>query len=381
MPVLHRLSRLILPDRRARTPRPATEWPKAVASGVVRGAVIGLLWAGPVAGQVAQAESAPATDICALNTRLGSARAAGGGVECQRRRTSLLPGLATAGTDSAGAATTDWLIAPLPFEFASTFRSGYPLDRGNGALWSGRGIGFALTGGATTTFSRATIALAPVLTFTQNRTFPLPDQVLPGQPRGAYPWAPAGLDWPLRRGAGPRWDLFLGDSYVDVPFTAVTTTASAGISSERLWWGPARRFPLLFGANGPGFVHAYVRTTSPVRTYAGDFTGELLWGRATESDWFDGRVSNDHRLLGAFQIGWSYEDYLPGLELSMSVVRHDPLDGGGLGLTRLPRLFLGDAADGDPADAGLSWEPSPSDGPFRTREPRFTARSGGVTAL
>ena len=286
---------------------------------------------------------APARDICDLAGRLGSERA---GADCLRRRTSLLPGLDDVGPDRLDA----WTVAPLPTTIRGGWRGAYPIDRNDGALWAGRGTSASLTAGIATRLGPVTLAVSPVVTFARNRSFPIPDARAPEGPWGAYPWAEAGLDWPLRPGGGSVQTLGAGDSWIEADLDVVRV----GVSTERLWWGPARRYPLLFSGTGPGFAHAYATLASPLQTVIGDLRGELLWGRVTESKYFDARPDNDHRLLGAFRVIWSYPAVVPGLELAWSVVRHEPLDGSELGVSRLPQLFLGDPGSEDPSRRGLS---------------------------
>jgi hypothetical protein len=108
---------------------------------------------------------------------------------------------------------------------------------------------------------------------------------------------------------------------------------------------------LLFSGTSGGFPHAYAETSRPLQTALGGFTGRLLWGQLRESRWWDADPGNNRTLLGAFQLGWRI-DFVPGLELAYSVVRHEPSADGGLKLGQVAQLLTGDPDGEDPSRRG-----------------------------
>ncbi len=228
-------------------------------------------------------------------------------------------------------------IRPLPWSSVTSFRSGYPIDRNNGAIWAGRGLSAGVTSGAQGRWGPIRLSIQPLIHANENRSFPVPDTAVTGRSSLAYPWAFGDLDWYLRPGGGRQWALDLGDSFVQADMGPLR----AGVSAERLWWGPARRYPLLFSGSAQGFPHVYVGTERDAATYLGKFSGEILWGRLGESDWFDADPRNDLRLLSALQIRWIPE-FVPGLEVSYSLARHEPLPDRRLQARQLLDLVTGD---------------------------------------
>ena len=276
-------------------------------------------------------------DICPLGVRLSSARATR---TCLDLRRHLRP--------SSSEADTSATLAPLPLRSVASFRSAYPADRNNGVQWAGRGLSSTLSGGFRVLLGNVVLAAEPEIVWTQNRAFVLPDTTTPGLSGFSYPWGNGRLDRFTRPGSGQNLEFDLGNSFLELGIGSL----SVGVSNEALWWGPARRYPLLFSATSGGFPHTYVETSRPLDTKLGAFTGRLLWGRLQESPWWDADPTNNRTLLGAFQLGWRI-DFVPGLELAYSVVRHEPLVGGDLNPGQIAQLFTGDPEAEDPARRGM----------------------------
>ena len=275
-------------------------------------------------------------DICPLGVRLSSARASRSCLDLRRLPLPPSPKVDT----SAG-----WGL--LPWRSTGSYRSAYPADRNNGVHWAGRGLSSAVSGGFRVQRGRLILSVEPEIAWAQNLAFSLPDTTTPGFSRFSYPWGNRGLDRFMRPGSGSSLELDLGNSFLEVGAGPL----SVGVSNETLWWGPARRYPLLFSGTSGGFPHAYAENSRPAATALGGFTGRLLWGLLRESPWYDADPGNNRTLLGAFQLAWRI-DFVPGLELAYSVVRHEPLPDGELKLRQLGQLLTGDPDGEDPARRG-----------------------------
>jgi hypothetical protein len=87
-----------------------------------------------------------------------------------------------------------------------------------------------------------------------------------------------------------------------------------GFSHENVWWGPGISNGILFTNTAPGFPHAFLNTRKPLNVGIGKLTGEFLWGRLSESAYFDTIPANNHRLivggLLALEPGWVRGLYL-----------------------------------------------------------------------
>jgi hypothetical protein len=68
-------------------------------------------------------------------------------------------------------------------------------------------------------------------------------------------------------GNKPIQEFFLGQSRIGLSYP----TFSVGVSTENVWWGPAKINSLMFTNNAPGFKHIYLQTNKPLSTPIGNF--------------------------------------------------------------------------------------------------------------
>lgn len=57
-----------------------------------------------------------------------------------------------------------------------------------------------------------------------------------------------------------------------------THNLSLGISTENIWWGPARKNSLVLTNNAPGFLHATIQSIQPLPTKWGNIEFQLIYG-------------------------------------------------------------------------------------------------------
>src|SRR5687767_6035267 len=176
---------------------------------------------------------------------------------------SLLRGCDAGGGDSANARTrtqSGHKLVILSPAALMQYNSDYPRPQQDGLRWAGRGMSAAATAGVGARWRFISVMLAPVMTYQENEPFeiePVPTEGL--SPYGSYHYA-GSIDFPQRFGEDPFWWFNLGQSFVRVDAFG----AAAGLSTENLRWGPARRNPLLMSVAGPGFPHAFIGTRDPV---------------------------------------------------------------------------------------------------------------------
>ena len=197
-------------------------------------------------------------------------------------------------------ARADFEARLLPLEWRSYLNTAYPDDRNDGAVWEGRGISTALTGGARVRWKFFSAAVAPLVAWQQNRDFPHPDMTLPGYSPYANPYNSGGIDLPLRFGPSAFWTLDPGQSYARVDLYNV----AAGLSTENLWWGPGTRNSLMMTNSGPGFPHVFLGTSRPQDIWIGWLEAQLVWGRLSQSDWFMDDPARSRRLFTALTVGY-----------------------------------------------------------------------------
>jgi hypothetical protein len=197
----------------------------------------------------------------------------------------------------------------IPLRTDVVFNSGYDFGRNDGALWSGKGLSTAATGGVLVRWRGVSAALAPELTWSQNAEYPLVDVTWDDRSAFAYPWNRL-IDLPQRMGEEAFGRVSLGQSYLRADGLGV----SIGLSGENVWWGPGQRNSILLGTAAPGFGHVFLQMTRPRDIRIGTLEAGGIWARLEESAYFDTTVDNQHRLLTAARL--AFRPYLfPGLTL------------------------------------------------------------------
>lgn len=213
---------------------------------------------------------------------------------------------------------------PLPATLLAVDRTAYPYDSNNGALWEGVGVSTSARLGARVELSILTVALQPELLYQENRDFDMRESTYAGYSPFASRFY-ATIDQPQRFGTSSARRLVPGDSYarVDIDWLA------AGLSTESLWRGPATRYPILMSNSAGGFPHLFLGTARAVDIGIGTVRAELVWGRLTESDYFDGDAQNDQtRLLNLALVGEL--EWIPGLSVGLTRSYHHVPGGGAL---------------------------------------------------
>jgi hypothetical protein len=229
------------------------------------------------------------------------------------RRTMDAPGRAwtlreTSTQETRGTPATVGLIEPRLRTF---FNSSYPVGQNDGAIWQGKGVTSALDLGARASWRGISLTLHPTLIHNQNASFELGVGTVTGLPAYAYPWRV--IDMPQRFGPDAFWTLDPGQSELRVDVRGVTL----GASTANQWWGPAIRNPIIMSNNAGGFPHAFLGTDGRVATGIGGFEARWIWGRLTQSDWFDPNVTSTRRFVTGL-VGAYSPSFLDGLSLGFT---------------------------------------------------------------
>lgn len=221
-----------------------------------------------------------------------------------------------------------------PAFLVTQLNSGYPRDFLDGLRWAGRGVSMGVNAGVVAGWGPFSAAFTPVVTFQQNRAFPILRVTTPGYSPYASYWHTTSIDLPQRFGPSSFWWASLGQSYVQARAYGVRL----GFSTENLRWGPARRNPLLMSGTGPGFPHVYVGTSRATDVWIGRLQAEAIWGHLGESAYFDTLSTDNKRLfagivlalqprvLDGLTLGFarSYQRYIPPSGLSLWRQFFDP---------------------------------------------------------
>jgi hypothetical protein len=204
----------------------------------------------------------------------------------------------------------------LPLRAESFYNTGFPQEDNNGPLWTGRGVTVAAAGGVRFRTGPLTLSLAPRIFLAQNADFDTGGVDSDGNPAVVDPVIGHAIDRPLRFGTGPHARLDAGGSGIRLDVAGV----SAGVSSANAVWGPADRYPLILGANAPGFVHAFVGSSQPVGIGVGAVHAQLQWGILEQSR-YSPMPTGSRRLMTGI-VGVFQPAGLTGLELGAGRFYH-----------------------------------------------------------
>ena len=216
----------------------------------------------------------------------------------------------------------------VPVQVRAEENSAYAEDRNNGVLWAGRGLSAEATAGVSGRYRSLSAAVVPTVAWQQNRAFQIMPFDQPGLSAFAYSLQPGLIDWPQRFGNRSYATLHPGQSYLRVDVRGF----GAGVSTENIWWGPARINPLLMSNTAPGFPHVFLGSSRPVDVGIGTFEGEAIWGRLRESKYFDNDTTNDDRLMAGLVLAFSPAP-VRGLTIGLTRAYLETIPPGGLGLS------------------------------------------------
>lgn len=197
-------------------------------------------------------------------------------------------------------------IAVQPTIVRSSFLGGVDDPRDDGPAWNGRGANYFVRTGISADVAWFHAVVAPQLWYAQNKPYEVFPAADTSRNSFASPWyrAPNSIDLPSRFGAQSFSELDIGESALWVSVGPV----DAGVSASTQRWGPGQRGTLIIGADAPGIPRVFVRTSRPIATRAGAFSGAWFLGTLTESRFFDDSASNNQRGISAFNVAWSPND-------------------------------------------------------------------------
>ena len=221
-------------------------------------------------------------------------------------------------------------IAPATID--TWYNTAFPFGMNDGAVWAGRGLTSAVSGGASARWGPIEVTLAPTAFWAENRSFAM--LATPGYPEFADPLYPKEVDRPQRFGRRPYGRIDPGQSTVRLDLLGI----GLGISTANQWWGPMSEFPYILGTNAPGFAHVFVGTSHPLNILIGRVHGRVLYGRLEQTQFSPVDTGNGSRfasgLVATFQ-----PRVFPGLEVGASRFFHVAWPDSGLSKLYFTHLF------------------------------------------
>ncbi len=205
-------------------------------------------------------------------------------------------------------------------DFFSSVNTASPYGQNDGALWQGKGFNGKFSAGARLELFGLELTLRPEISFSQNLHFDIMPSAYDSE--YGYFWGTGsniGTDLPQRFGERPFFDFSTGDS--EIRWTWRTFTVGFGTQSP--WLGPAVLNPMLGSNNAspyPKFDVGFRRTgiTVPkLNLNLGEIEGRVWVGRLEESDYFDGNLENDKRMVQVLSASYS-PSFIPGFTFGIN---------------------------------------------------------------
>lgn len=214
----------------------------------------------------------------------------------------------------------------LPVSWLQQVNTGYPYGANDGSMIPARGYQTQASAGIFASYKFLSVQFRPEMVWARNNRFGVVSRNIDDGVMSLRWHRAIGnvIDMPERFGAGSYQRFFPGQSSVRFNWNGL----SAGLSTENLWWGPGRRNSLLMTNSAPGFLHATLNTTKPIRTSIGSFEAQFIAGRLDSSGFeptidsiADPYIRNFHtgktqssRYMSGFVFSYQPK-WLPGLHL------------------------------------------------------------------
>ena len=214
------------------------------------------------------------------------------------------------------------------------FNSSFPYGTNDGVVWAGKGLTGALQPGIAAWWGPVSLTVSPIAFQSRNDAFDLKETGLSGPLKFADPGNPLFIDKPQRFGDGGYGRVDLGESTLRIETSGITLGASTATQQ----WGPAVQFPLMMGANAPGFSHVFLGSAKPFSAGIGLLHARAIWGWLEESDYTERSGAAKSRFGTGIVLSFSPRG-TTGLELGVSRFFHLPWRAGGPNSDDLLRIF------------------------------------------
>ena len=168
----------------------------------------------------------------------------------------------------------------MPFTMMNQYNSDLTFGQNDGAMIPNKGLQSMLSMGVFVSYGIFSLQFQPELVIAQNKDFvgfPIEHQ---STILYYYEYLNR-IDMPERFGTGTYMKLLPGQSSIRIN----PGNFSIGLSTENLWWGPAKRSSLILSNNAPGFAHFTINTRKPVKTAIGHFEGQVIAGHLNSTNY------------------------------------------------------------------------------------------------
>jgi len=226
--------------------------------------------------------------------------------------------------------------------------SGWAYGSNDGAIWAGRGLTTAVSGGFEVRSGPLTVVIDPVFFRAENQAFTM--RPVPSNVRGAPyndPVTPGSIDLPQRFGGAAYQRFDPGQSTIRLDLFGLTV----GASTANEIWGPAITSPVILGNNAAGIPRLFFGTSTPLNIGIGRIHGRMILGQTGQSDWSPIDTTGGKRLaaglVGVFEPRGTH-----GVEIGFARFFHRFWPSGGLSVSDLAIPLAGFLTHG--VDPGAS---------------------------
>lgn len=209
-----------------------------------------------------------------------------------------------------------------------SLNTGLPYGYYDQAQWQGKGSNLNMEAGLVLDWKGLKVTLEGQFWYAENRSFDTVDGHN-GQPAHEYWYYDGGtIDYYQQPSSPNAWGFSPGQS--GIRYTADYWTV--GFSTENIWIGPSRFFPIMLSDQAAGFPHLDLGTPGYVPVTIKDVRLGLLETRFTlgllsESDYFDSDTddTNDYNQFFGFTLGYAFP-FQENLKFGLNYYRRKNLD-------------------------------------------------------
>ncbi|WP_425639523.1 capsule assembly Wzi family protein [Algoriphagus yeomjeoni] len=200
----------------------------------------------------------------------------------------------------------------LPILFGTEVNTKRPYGWGNKLMVPNVGIQTTLSTGFYARFHLLEVQFQPEYLFAQNKPYQGFGEDFTSREISARFFYWNNGDNPERFGPAAISKFWWGQSSVNI----VAGPIALGVSTQNIWWGPGQFNSLVFSDNAQGFPHLSLATRRPLKTFLGNFEGQIIMGRLENSGLAPSQIpsQNDARFR-KFDGDWRY---LNGFNLTYS---------------------------------------------------------------
>jgi hypothetical protein len=189
------------------------------------------------------------------------------------------PDTALLTNDRVNFANARGIFQILPLSLQQQFNSNHPYGWNDEAMIPAKGYQTLVTGGFYFKYGPLSIQFKPEFVYAANPGFTSFAAGRSDAELISYYKYHNEVDQPERYGNGAYKKAFLGQSNILLTFGKI----AMGLSNESIWWGPGIRNALILSNNAPGFKHFTVNTVKPIKTFLGDFEGQVIGAKLVGS--------------------------------------------------------------------------------------------------